>query len=240
MNDAKLLSAIETFELVATFLVVVGVAGELAGSWLARPVRKRLEAAQVTELARLQRETSAANERAAHVESDGLVLRGNVAALEKLAADAKAAQNNVEIDLERQRARAAEAERLLAEVNERTKDRHLLPERRGAFVASLLKWKGQKLSIFCLDTGPEAKALGVELASAFKDAGWEIDLQIRHPIVGPSARGLILSEKGLGSIGISAALFGAFSAAGLPLTVSLDLPVGVEAQEGLALVVGSK
>jgi hypothetical protein len=44
MDDAKLLSWIERGQIFATFLVAIGVAGEFAGTFMARPVQRRLDA----------------------------------------------------------------------------------------------------------------------------------------------------------------------------------------------------
>lgn len=90
MDDATALSWIERVGNVFLFLVAIGVAGEFVTSWIAGPIRKRLEAAKELEVARLNKEAgdasataAAANERAAGFE-------------------AKAAQ--LQIDLEKERA----------------------------------------------------------------------------------------------------------------------------------------
>src|SRR5690348_9074276 len=69
MDDARLLSWIETGQIVATFLVAIGVAGEFAGSFISRPIVRRLEAKREEEMARLKQETAAAQLRAAELEA---------------------------------------------------------------------------------------------------------------------------------------------------------------------------
>jgi hypothetical protein len=69
MNDVKLLSWIETGQIVSTLLVAVGVVGEFAGTFLARPVQRRLDQKRVMEIVRLRKGAADAELRAAELEA---------------------------------------------------------------------------------------------------------------------------------------------------------------------------
>jgi hypothetical protein len=69
MDDAKLVSWIEWGQIFDTFLVASGVAGEFAGTFMARPVQRRLDAKRELELAQLRKDAAAAELRAAELEA---------------------------------------------------------------------------------------------------------------------------------------------------------------------------
>jgi hypothetical protein len=76
MDDVTMLIWIDRARTASALLVALGVAGEFAGDWIAGPVRKRLDSARQTEIARLNKESgdalaaaAAANERAAGLEA---------------------------------------------------------------------------------------------------------------------------------------------------------------------------
>lgn len=66
----------------------------------------------------------------ATLETNAANANKDLAGLQKAASDAKAAQQKVEIDLEKQKERTATAEKNLLELQERIKDRHLSAENR--------------------------------------------------------------------------------------------------------------
>lgn len=69
MDDLRLLSWIETGQIVATFLVAIGVVGEFAGTYSARPITRRVEARRELEMVRLRAQAAAAELRAAELEA---------------------------------------------------------------------------------------------------------------------------------------------------------------------------
>jgi hypothetical protein len=69
MDDTKLLSAIEVGQIISTFLVVLGVAGEFIGTFMARPVQARLDAKRELEIARLRKDAAEADLRAKELEA---------------------------------------------------------------------------------------------------------------------------------------------------------------------------
>ena len=69
MDDVRLLSWIETGQIVAAFVVVIGVAGEFLGSFIARPIARRVEARRELEMATLRTRAAAAELRAAELEA---------------------------------------------------------------------------------------------------------------------------------------------------------------------------
>ncbi len=76
MDDVTMLMWIDRAMTASALLVALGVAGEFAGSWIASPIRRRLDSARQAEIARLNKESgdalaaaAAANERAAGLEA---------------------------------------------------------------------------------------------------------------------------------------------------------------------------
>lgn len=201
MDDARLLSFIEKGEIVAAFLVVIGVAGEFMGSYLARPIRRRMDEARATEMAALTKASSEATERAEKLVADNLAVRGTVADLEKQAADA--------------RTRAAKAEQLLAEVNERTKDRHLQLDRRLGFVTALSRGRGEQIIVACSSVEYESKIFATELVAAFRDAGWNVADQTQDVRISGAQRGLFLTYGSLVTAEVRSAISEGFAAAGI-------------------------
>ena|SRR5947209_17242981 len=81
MDDATLLSLIEKGRIIAAAIVVLGVAGEFLGDFIASPIIKRRDDAQRAEIARLNKEAEDARksageaiERAAKLEKDAAEL----------------------------------------------------------------------------------------------------------------------------------------------------------------------
>ena len=68
MDDVRLLSTIEIVQIISTFLVVVGVAGEFVGSFMARPAQRRMDTKREMELARLRKGAADAELRARELE----------------------------------------------------------------------------------------------------------------------------------------------------------------------------
>lgn len=89
MTDPELLSWIERGQLIATLLVAIGVAGEFAGSFIARPINRRVEAARQLEIAKAttkseeaRRDIAAAGVRIAEAEQATTELAAKNLALE--------------------------------------------------------------------------------------------------------------------------------------------------------------
>jgi len=148
-----------------------------------------------------------AKERAEKLENDNLTLRGQVATLEgsaakaqkdvaglqKAASDAKAAQQKVEIDLEKQKERTATAEKNLLELQERIKDRHLSAENRKKLVALLKAGPTGEITVSCVGGHPEPCTFAAELVDALKAGGWVVTgFNQGVMFVGSSPSGLIL------------------------------------------------
>src|ERR1051325_10282079 len=121
------------------FVVAAVVSGWLTiALWKASNKESDLRIAQANERAENARNAAAAaNERAENLENANLKLRGDVAgvqtrlltaagevaSLQKEAADSRAAQQRVEVELNRQRERAALAEKQLLEIREARRPR---------------------------------------------------------------------------------------------------------------------
>lgn len=158
----------------------------------ARIVEAKRGAAEADEkAAKAGENASKANERAQKLEGDNLTLRGQVATLEtaasqaqkdvanlqKAASDAKAAQQRVETELERQKERTAIAERNLLELQERVKLRHLTAAQRKNLIdflntpATLAVARGP-LRVERLVFDDAAQPFALEIKEAFDAAGW--------------------------------------------------------------------
>jgi hypothetical protein len=118
-----------------------------------------------------------ANERAQKIEGENLILRTDlnkateeVAGLQKDAANARAAQQTVEIELSKQKERTAIAERLLLELQERVKPRHITPAQAQAMISALRNAPKTKISFYSVDA--ESSALVRQLSSVLEQAGW--------------------------------------------------------------------
>ncbi len=90
----------------------------------------------------------------ATLETNAANANKDLAGLQKAASDAKAAQQKVEIDLEKQKERTATAEKNLLELQERIKDRHLSAENRKKLVALLKAGPTGEITISCVGGAP--------------------------------------------------------------------------------------
>lgn len=119
-----------------------------------------------------------------------LILRGQVATLEtnasnankdlaglqKAAADAKAAQQRVEIDLAKQQEKTAIAERALLELKQSLADRTITAQERKDMLAILRAKPPRKIVVpSLLSAGREALQYASEIGAVFRDAGWDAD-----------------------------------------------------------------
>jgi hypothetical protein len=122
-------------------------------------------------------EAAQANERAQALERDNLILRGDVnkaagevAILQKDAADARAAQQRVETELAQQQERAAKAEKALLELQERQRPRTLTAQQRFDFTATLKgSQPGEKIQLGGAVGIEEACNFAYEFLTLFKD-----------------------------------------------------------------------
>lgn len=108
-------------------------------------------------------------------------------ALERAAADATAAQQRVEIELNEQRERAATAEKALLEVQRRVSDRTIPPDRRDTFIRTLREEEGS-LSVVCTIDSLESCRFASELVVALREAGWNPKLVTDAPLVDDDPR----------------------------------------------------
>lgn len=180
-----------------------------------------------------------ANERAGKLENDNLKLRGDlntesgkVAGLQKAAADAKAAQQRVEIDLAKQQERAAIAERSLLQLKEHLKDRTISDEQRGKIITFLQTTLQNgipcgKVLINWVAGEPDAYSLAMRIQSILKDAGCS---DVREmAAVGATGTGMFIAVHSTNSPPKHAgALQHAFISAGVPLTPYEDEKIPVD------------
>lgn len=128
---------------------------------------------------------SEANVRAGNLEHDNLILRSQVATLEtdaaqaqkdvaslqKAAADAKAAQQKVEIELAKQQERAATAEKDLANLRRATEPRHFSPEQEATLI-ELLSGEPKGPVIIESLSGDEPMAFAQQIDRILTAARW--------------------------------------------------------------------
>lgn len=120
-----------------------------------------------------------ADERSKTLEKDNLTLRsdlntqvGQVAGLQTDAANAKAAQQQVEIELEKQRTIAAIAEKDLAALKATVTPRRLTPEQVENLAKSLSGEPKGVVSIMCVMGDGEGNAFATQIVTVLKSAGW--------------------------------------------------------------------
>jgi hypothetical protein len=94
--------------------------------------------------------------------------------LQKTADDAKAAQQRVQIDLDRQRELTARAQKDLLELQERVKPRHLTKEQTDELMQTLKSTPKGQLEIRTLVGNPESSNFGLELTEVFRASGWSV------------------------------------------------------------------
>lgn len=187
MEDAKLLSWIETGQLVAALLVAVGVAGEFVGSFWAKPIRERMEQAQALRMKKL--------------EADGIEANKASAIANQAAAEANARGAQLEKDAAHAR---LETERL----KESMAWRRLTTHQHDQIVAALRGKITKRVWVECSDADHEASQFHADIYKALEDAGvqvqwysgWEriFGLQLTHP----SSPDSQLLKKTFESIGI--------------------------------------
>jgi hypothetical protein len=123
-------------------------------------------------------------ERAAHAETGNIQLRkdletetGKVATLQKNASDAKASQQRVEIELSKQQERAANAEKELLELRERTNPRRLTVEGQKTLAAKLRAFAGQKINVVTYGGDEEIVGIAKDIMAVLSSpdgAQWSI------------------------------------------------------------------
>ncbi len=170
-----------------------------------------------------------ANERARKLENDNLKLRtdlntesGKVAGLQTDAADAKAAQQRVEIELAKQQERAATAERALLELQERVKPRHLSAEQRKKLIEVLTPAAKGPIKVSHLLLDEEGRSFATQIDEALIAAGWSSDGVGKDMIFGGATPvGVALNFHSAKSPPPhTAVLFDALSGAGLSPTLA--------------------
>jgi len=215
VDDTTLLSLVDKGKIVAAAFVVIGVAGEFLGDFIASPILKRRDAAQQGEIARLnkeagdaRRESAQASERAARLEKDAAELN-----------------------------RKAEEERLArVKLEEYNAPRRITDKQTEILLTELKPMRGKKLLLMTLIGDPETAAFAQRLLAAFKAAGLEVE---------PSSGMMTITPSGLTfTIGANRALDAEVVGNGLtkagiittkPIHAQMD-----DKPDNLTLVVGPK
>lgn len=180
-------------------------------------------------------------ERSKILEKDNLTLRGqvatletnaadsqkDVAALQKAAADAKASQQKVEIDLAKQQERAATAEKDLANIKMEMRPRRLTTEQKNNMVAMLRGEPKGEVEVSCVMGDREGNDFATDIGGVLYDAGWNKNKgasQTAYTEGDPIGFGMLVhSDQNPPAYLVR--LQRAFFAAGLPLPVAINASV---------------
>jgi len=152
VTDPELLTWIERGQLAAALLVAIGVAGEFAGSFIARPINRRIEAARQTEIAQATAKSEEARK----------VIAGADARIAE--AEARAAEAN----------QIAEQERLARlKIEQRLADRSLSDEQVTAIAAAVRPFAGQEVEIVPYSQNKESVSIANRILAAVTLGGWK-------------------------------------------------------------------
>ncbi len=201
-------------------------------------------------IAEASRGAAQANERTAALEKDNLILRkdvneaaGKVAEAQRDAADAKAAQQRVEVELAKvgiklagQQERAAQAERSLLELQEKLRPRTLSSEQRAKLIDALSRIPKGPVEFLHVEGDHEAFDFAEQVRDVLQKAGW--DVGERTIMLGVNVVGtLIVVHDAQSAPPYAGALQKAFASASLDLVGTLD---GKLPQSRVRIIVGHK
>jgi len=229
------------------FTVVSGAGALITGDIISKRQEAKLRQFD-TDLTGAKTELGKQQERAANAEHDAAEAKATASTanertltLQKAAADAKTAQQRVEIDLAKQQERAANAEKAFLELKRQTEPRRVNAEQRQKFLATIRVPAGLRPSIRLTPQGgvPDAEDFARDLASLLQDAGFSVELNIGpFSIVGGSPRNIRLSA-GSNRFNDRSALATALVEAGI-----VKPPIEVVDADGfpdfLALIIGAR
>jgi hypothetical protein len=181
----KSLSHWETGLIILIAITAVAAVGIFVAEFGSRKMSKKLQAAQADLIVAKDQQL------AANLQSHGSQIGklGDEAAqtkreydekmlvLQTDAANAKAAQQKVEIDLAKQQERAATAETELLKLKERIKDRHLTLKQQETVAAKLKAFAGQKINVVTFGGDEEIVGIAKDITAALGSpdgAQWDI------------------------------------------------------------------
>lgn len=175
MDDNTLLLWIDRGKNLAALLVVIGVAGELLGDFLAGPARKRQEESRKLEIAGLTKKAGEADQKA-----EGFRLQ--IAQANERAANAEKETARLK--------RTAEDERIArVRIEERMAPRRITSKQHDEFVSVLIPYSGSVVGLEQLGE-KEATTFAEDILNVLSDSGWNV-LKSFSGIVSPPPYGLI-------------------------------------------------
>lgn len=218
------------FEIIALVAVGISVAAGAAALVLgnrinrAQTVQARTFDAELTtaktELGKQQVRAANAEHDAAEAKATATNANNRTLALEADATNAKAAQQRVEIALEKQKEQTANAERDLAQLRQAVRDRHLSAVQRSELIKLLSGDPKGPIDITTILGDSEAVAFTAEVADVFKSSGWTIadNGPIQAVYVGGPPIGFgIIVRSSLTAPSYAARIQNAFFAVGFPI-----------------------
>jgi hypothetical protein len=215
VDDLTALVWIERTKTISAFLVAIGVAGEFIGGWIAGPIQKRIDDAQKSEIARLNKDAGDARKSAGE-------------AIERAAKlEREAAELN----------RKAEEERLArVKLEEYNAPRRITDKQAEILLSELKPLKGKKLILMTLVGDPETASFSQRLLATLKSAGLDVAPSSGMMTITPAGLSFTSGANRTSDLeAIGAALIKA-GIASKPIQVQID----EQNLENLTLVVGPK
>jgi hypothetical protein len=144
--------------------------------------------------AQLAFDLRAKDEKISGLDLDSAKAKQDLAGIQKSAADAKAAQQRVETDLEKQREKTANAEKALLELQARLADRVLTKAQQDSLTNQLKQWAGIDVDVIVWGDSAEIEIISQQIMQALMAAGWH--LHAGHAVGGGGAvRGILIGVK---------------------------------------------
>jgi hypothetical protein len=216
------------FEIVGVVLLLLTFIAGAGVLWFSR----KLNAVQAEQLKQFDKgltdtklELGRQQERAANAEHDAAEAKTTAAtvnertlALQKAAADAKAAQQKVEIELAKQQEKTASAERSLLQLQRRMEPRRISADQRARLVEILSNGPKGKVSIHCVLGDGEGQAFANDIDAVLKASGWDNPGVTQGAYSGGNPVGFgILVRNAITAPPYATALQKAFFSVGIPM-----------------------
>lgn len=199
-----------------------------------------------------------ANKRSKELEESNLKLRervatveGTAAELQKSAADSKAAQQRVALDLEKQKERTAEAEKALLTLRSKVQDRSISGEQIAKFLAETKNAPKGLVTLNIIMSNPETITYGRSIMKLLSDAGWTVNRTSTLLTIGFGVSVRIDSVRPIATIGArsdfpsdspvvhGAYLVQALGGIGIPVSLTVNSGPNVKA-DNVEITVSSK
>ncbi len=137
-------------------------------------VQQAIQAEANARIEEARNDAATAKEQTQRLENDNLTLSSKVGTLQTEAANAKAAQQQVEIELAKQQRRAATAERSLLQLRESLKARAISEQQREELTKLLRDGPKGPVEIFWIASDSDSYPLALQIEEILKASGWPL------------------------------------------------------------------